>query len=230
MTSSALRLLSKHPAVRVGKVEVRLWRDLWYLIRGRNVIPDRATPLPATSGIWFLPAAVTVATAIEITAVELLVPWPELRIILAIVSVYSLIILWAMLGRQKTYPHYVDAGSLVLRRGGRVLVDLPRTGVKVCVRERRYDTTRPTVDDSVLVLGTGEGTNLRLTLDTPAPVVDPDRWPWQRPAPVEVTQILLWLDDPSDALTALHGVDDHHVAVGLAGDVRRHGSKQTPGQ
>ena len=73
--TSVLRFLSRHPAVRVGRAEVRLWRDFWYLIRGRLIVPDGATPMPATTGVWFLPGAISVATVIEITAVELLVPW-----------------------------------------------------------------------------------------------------------------------------------------------------------
>ena len=69
--TSVLRFLSRHPAVRVGRAEVRLWRDFWYLIRGRHIVPNDATPMPAISGVWFLPGALTVATVIEITAVEL---------------------------------------------------------------------------------------------------------------------------------------------------------------
>lgn len=234
--TSVLRFLSRHPAVRVGKAEARLWRGFWYLIRGRLIVPDGATPMPATTGVWFLPGAISVATVIEITAVELLVPWKELRIILAIASVYSLMILWAMLGRQKTYPHYLDRDSLVLRRGGRVLAELPWSMIRDCARDRRYDTDQATVDDGVLTLGTGEGTNIRITLNAGLSVADPDRWPWQRPQPVEISEIRLWLDEPAEApaaLTAsaqLHRVHDHHVAVRLAGNVRRHRAEQSSGQ
>lgn len=145
-------------------------------------------------------------------------------------------ILWAMLGRQKTYPHYLDRDSLVLRRGGPVLAELPWSMIRDCARDRRYATDQATADDGVLTLGTGEGTNIRITLNAGLSVADPDRWPWQRPQPVEISEIRLWLDEPAEALAALttsaqlHRVHDHHVAVRLAGDVRRHRAEQPSGQ
>jgi hypothetical protein len=229
-TRSAASLLSRHPGVKLWKAEMRLWRDLWFLIRGRVVVPEDSTRLPATNGVWFLPAAVTVATLIEIIVFELLLPWQELRIILAIASIYSLAMMWAMLGRQKTYPHYVGEASFVLRRGGRSLVELPGTMIQDCVRDRRYDLTQASAGDGILVLGAGEGTNIRIILNRETRVCDPDRWPWQRPQTVEASQILLWLDNPEKAMRALHRVNDHHVTVGLAGGVRRHRAEKPPGQ
>lgn len=198
-----MTLLLKHPGVRLLLGELRLWQDLFLLCRGRTVVPDGSVPLTATQGLWFLPGALTAVTAVEVTAVELLVPSAVVRIAVTVVSVYSLLLLWAVFGRRRIYPSFVDDRSLVLRQGRAVLAQIPRNSITEVTVDRTFRADRAVVTDGVLVLGNGTGTTLRIRLHDRTTVTDPDRWPWQKGQDMDITEILLWVDDPAGSVTVL---------------------------
>uniref|UniRef100_UPI0025E2CAA9 hypothetical protein n=1 Tax=uncultured Corynebacterium sp. TaxID=159447 RepID=UPI0025E2CAA9 len=167
-----------------------------------------AVPLPAVASLWFLPGALTVATIIEIIALGILIPWMTARLIVTVISVYSLALLWAVFGRRRIYPHYVLAGDLVIRQGCQPLMTVSRERIVQTTVDRTYRSERATVVDEALVLTNGSGTNLRVVLTEPSPVPAPDRWPWQKARCLEVTGIRLWVDDPVAAVSALTGEAD----------------------
>jgi hypothetical protein len=196
-------LLLRHPGVRLLRGELRLWTDLVLLCRGRSVFPPGAVPLPATQGLWFLPGALTAVTAVEITAVELLVSSALVRVVVTVISVYSLLLLWSVFGRRKVYPPFVSDRALVIRQGRTTLADIPRESISAITADRNYRTDRAITDDGTLVLGNGNGTNLEIRLTEGVDAADPDRWPRQKPVTAEITEVLLWVDDPAAAVAAL---------------------------
>jgi hypothetical protein len=203
-----VNVLRRHPRVRLLLTELRLWRDLRRPVTGSTVLAPGAVPLPAVTGLWFLPGALTAATVIEIIAIELLIPWMSARIIVTVISVYSLALLWAILGQRKIYPHYVLAGDLVIRHGRQPVMTVSSELILRATVARTYRSERATVRDDVLVLGNGSGTSLRIVLAESLPVPDPDRWPWQKARIVRATEILLWVDDPAAAVSILTGQAD----------------------
>lgn len=198
-----MTLLLKHPGIRLLLSELRLWQDLFLLCWGRTVVPAGSAPLTATQGLWFLPGALTAVTAVEVTAVELLVPSAVVRLAVTVVSVYSLLLLWAVFGRRRVYPSFVDDWSLVLRQGRTVLAEIPRNSIAEVTVDRTFRADRATVDDTILVLGNGAGTTLRIRLNDRTVVTDPDRWPWQKGQNVDITEILMWVDDPAGSVAVL---------------------------
>ena len=155
--------------MRILLHEVRAITDLGRLLRGRVVVPEGAVPLHARTRWWHLPAMFTVAIVIEIIVIELLVPWPWLRLLLFAGSLYSIPLLWGYLAGRIVHPHYLGE-DLVLREGRQEILRVPATDI-VEVREVRGFAARR----EGLILGGPEGTNR-----------DP---PHRRPL------VALWLDE-----------------------------------
>lgn len=195
--------LMLHPGFRLLRAELALIHDLVRLFRGFTVIPDSAVPLPATQGLWFLPVTVSALTVVEITAVELLVTAVSLRVLVTAVSVYSLLLLWGLFGRQKVFPHYVYHRTLVLRQGRRVLVDVPLEESEKVIEERSFTADRLSVSDQTLFTGNGNGTNVRVDLRVPVPVTVPGERVWEKRRTFQITSLRFWADDPQKAVTAI---------------------------
>lgn len=180
------------PPLRMLLLEARMFIDLYRLVRRDVRVPEHATALSSTSGLWTLPLALTIATVIEIIAIELILPWPAVRIILAVLSVYSLLWLWAIFGQRVVYPHYLTKDALVLRCGRTVVARL--TDIETITSERGFDSDSHNIAEGVLILASGEGTNITVRCQ-PSPAL-PFHWPWQNPSPESVSQVRLWVDDP----------------------------------
>jgi len=100
----------------------------------------------------------TVAIVIEIIVIELLVPWPWLRLLLLLGSLYSIPLLWGYLAGRVVHPHYLGE-DLVLREGRTEVLRVPATDI-VAVREVRGFAARR----EGLILGGPEGTNVEIHL------------------------------------------------------------------
>lgn len=184
------------PPLRLIIFEAHTFRDLYRLLRREIQAPQGANTLVATTGLWTLPAALTVVTTIELIAVELLLPWPLARGILAVLSIYSLIWLWAFIGQRAVYPHYFTPEGLVLRHGRTVVATL--TGINAITSERHFDSDSYKISGEVLILASSEGTNISIRCQpTPA---RPFHWPWQQVPLTPITQVRLWVDDPESLL------------------------------
>lgn len=119
---------------------------------------DDLGQLPARTRWWHLPAMFTVAIVIEIIVIELLVPWPWLRLLLLLGSLYSIPLLWGYLAGRVVHPHYLGE-DLVLREGRTEVLRVPATDI-VAVREVRGFAARR----EGLILGGPEGTNVEIHL------------------------------------------------------------------
>lgn len=155
---SSLRRGIRPLPVRILLHEIRAIADLGQLLTGRVVVPEGAVPLPARTRWWHLPAMFTVAAVIEIIVIELLVPWPWLRLLLLLGSLYSIPLLWGYLAGRVVHPHYLGE-DLVLREGRTEVLRVPATDI-VAVREVRGFAARR----EGLILGGPEGTNVEIHL------------------------------------------------------------------
>jgi len=179
--------------LRLIRHELGAWADLARLLRGRRVVPEGSVALPAQCGWWHLPVMISVATAIEITAIELLLPWPTVRLVLLLLSIYSLLLLWGYVAAGVVHPHFLG-DELVLRRGRTVVARIPLDDVQEVRSERTFEAGSHAIVDTQLILGGPEGTNVRINC-SPTPALLP-RWPWQPDRHVAVTRCALWLDAP----------------------------------
>lgn len=176
-----LHPLEALPLLRYVRVEIHAWADLFRLLRGRVVVPEGAVALPARQGWWQLPAAFTAAICIEIIAVELLVPWLWLRMMLLCTSLYSIVLLWGVLAGRVVHPHHLD-GEPVLRQGRAEILRVPVVEIAAVRLVRGFEAEPRVVRYGRLVLGGPEGTNVEITFSTPRDGVD---------------SCALWLDEPA---------------------------------
>lgn len=167
------------PLLRYVRVELHAWADLSRLLRRRTVVPEGTVALHARRGWWQLPAAFTAAIGIEIIAVELLVPWLWLRLLLLVTSLYSIVLLWGVLAGRVVHPHHLG-GELVLRQGREEILRVPVDEIGTVRSVRGFEADTRVVRDGRLTLGGPEGTNVEVVFTTPQDGVD---------------SCALWLDD-----------------------------------
>lgn len=128
-----------------------------------------------------MPAAFTAAICIEIIAVELLVPWLWLRLVLLFTSLYSIVLLWGVLAGRVVHPHHLG-GELVLRQGREEILRVPADEIAAVRAVRGFEAEPRALRDGRLVLGGPEGTNVEVVFSTPRD---------------GVRSCVLWLDDPA---------------------------------
>ncbi len=129
---------------------------------------------------------------IEIAVVHLVIPWDIVRLVLLVVSVYSLIWIVGFIAGFMVRPHLLDDRTLVLRHGPKTVVVLPLTDIERIettgrdlsgMRSIRY------VDGSGLHLAQGGQTNVDVTLTRPINgVLQAEVHP--------VDRVSFWADDP----------------------------------
>lgn len=195
------QLIRRHPAIRLMLHESRIWIDLWRLAGKRRVVVPGAKPIAAEAGLWGLPMMFTAATAIEVIALELLLPWPGVRLLLVLLSVYSLVMLWGLIAQRVVHPHAIGE-EVVLRRGRAVVTRFPVGTIAAVRKVRDFAAESHRVADGRLELSNGHGANVCLRLTVPV-LVDPPSWPWQRTVPEPVREIALWVDDPEGMVSAV---------------------------
>ena len=208
------RLLKRHPAVWLFRHEIRVWADLIRLMRRKRVVAPGQVPIPAETGLWGIPGMMTIATIIEIIALELLLPWPAVRVVLALVSIYSLVILWGLIGQRAVHPHTLGP-ELVLKRGRTIIARIDVADVAEAVVSRDYAAEQYAVDGGVLTLANGQGANVHVTLlpDADSAQAQPPTWiPWKKKPMETVTEIALWADDPIEAVSAIRTARDRALA------------------
>ncbi|MDO5099448.1 MAG: hypothetical protein Q4D85_11950 [Corynebacterium sp.] len=189
-----------HIVLRLLRSEWQMFRTFTALIRGRTIIPPGALPVFGTGNWWQIPLALTAATAIEILALELLLDHRPIRLLLIVISGYSVVILWASFGSRKTHPHYVAVNTLTLRHNREIIAQIPLDCIAKLHESRRFHAHDHEITADTLVLGSSEGTNVALQLKQPLRVVRP-HYPWQKPQSVPVTTVLLWVDSDSVELS-----------------------------
>jgi hypothetical protein len=99
----------------VAKHEIGMLAGIMRLIRGKVDIPQGAITIKHSQQIRQLVMVLLVVSIIEIVAVELLVPWEIVRVVVLILSIYGLRWMIGFWASTIVYPHYVTDDELVLR-------------------------------------------------------------------------------------------------------------------
>lgn len=195
----ALRAVLPAPVAKAVGMELGLLRSLWRWVRRKPDIAYGQEPLPYGSEMRPLMWVMVFLTPLEVLAIELLLPWPVVRITLLVLALYGTLWLLGFLGALSSRPHVVGDGALTLRFAHFVSVTVPLSG-EVSVSAKRYSGGRKavTVKDGVLTMPVGESTNVVLKLSTPVPVS-----PKQGAAAEEVNEVRFSSDDPQRAVRLL---------------------------
>jgi hypothetical protein len=190
---------SDHPIRRLLATELKSWVTLVLLIRGKSEYPTGAMPLYGYKRWYQLPAIFTAAVVIEIIAVEMLVSIGWLRVLLLVLSIYSLLLLWAWFAGSKVHPSYIQYDTVVLRQGRKIIATIPLTDIARMTYQRGYSTDLYLVQDDTVTLGNSEGTNIAITLHDPIPMKATGYF-WQRLPMLDVKHCHIWLDDPDSLI------------------------------
>ena len=164
--------------MRAAQYEWSLYRDLWRWARGQTLVPGSAEALPHQPGRLQLVAMFTVVILIEIVVVHLLLPEGALRILALLLSVWGIVFIWALIASERIRPSYSDSERVVLRRGRKIFVDIPRELIAKQSHSRSH-AAETVVSDGKLTLGGPAGTDTLLTLRTPIDAAE-DTYPWQK--------------------------------------------------
>ncbi|MEV0458027.1 hypothetical protein [Catellatospora methionotrophica] len=184
---------------RLWTYEVAMWRSLYrWTLRRPLVTEPGAVPFghakSTTPVIWVF----IVLSAIEIPAVDLLLPWQSARLAFAFLGVYGLVWMVGLLAMVKTHPHVVAPTGLRLRQSATVLLPIPwENVVSVSTRNRSLPTGRAfqfeqTSDGTVLSVVVLSQTNVDVVLREPT-VFDLPKGPTE-----PVTELRIWADEPKE--------------------------------
>jgi hypothetical protein len=179
----------------------RAYRAVWLWLRRRTDCDGRErAPLPGTQGVLAMPLAFLAATLLELAVLHILIPWAWLSVSLGVLSLWSLLLLFAMFVADIAYPHYATDRALVLRRGGREIATIAFDRIAAVAEHRRYNHTGTALDGDRLFLAGPDGTTVDVTLREPVDIRVESPLPSGRIS-AAVTRISLFLDDPAQ----LHG-------------------------
>lgn len=205
MTGAGARRLHEiagNTAAELMRFEARGYRAMWLLVRRRrHGAGSGVAPVGYTKGTMAVPVAFVVACVIEAAVVHVLVPWPWLRNVLLMFSIWGLVQILGILAGRIVHPHLLTDSRLTIRSGHQVIVELDRRFVSRCVERRRWEHTSPIVDDGALYLPGPDGTCVDLVLTEPVGVRRPAFFEHRRTA-VSVTRLSLQVDDPELVVAA----------------------------
>ncbi len=179
------RLVLRRPSIRPGSVAVTYHRE-------------------SAAMMW----AMTGVILLEIVAFHVLIPWPTIRVIALVLSVYSLIWVVGFIAGFAVYPHLLDTQTLRVRHGPTVEVAVPLAQVEridhrardlTGVRSIRYDDSPQALEGPALHIAQGGRTNLDLTLTEAV-----GGWPAAQGR--KVGRLHFWADDPQTLIQSLRAM------------------------
>lgn len=181
------RFLGKHPGFRLAKYELSLYRDLWLWIRGETLLPAGAQALPHPPGRLQMLGFVTAVLVVEMVVVHLILPAGVVRVVALLLSLWAIIFVWGLIAAERIRPSYICDDVTVLRRGRTVFAEIPTAVVQHKSVDRSFASAIE-IRDGELTVGGPAGTDALLQLSSPV-MATPDRYPWQRPQPMEVDKV-----------------------------------------
>lgn len=97
-------------------LEARLWRSMYAWLRRRPLGPDEY-PYHARSQMGLLMGVLVLTTPLEIAVLELLIPWPWLRIVTLVLALYAFLWVVMVFASLRSMPHRMTPQGLELRYG-----------------------------------------------------------------------------------------------------------------
>ena len=212
------------PVQSAFRLELGIWRGLVRGVLRRPDIPNGATGFTHHRALAPVRWIVVTVLIIEVGVVHTVVPTGVVRWTLLILGLYSLI--WVMgylLGSGIVRPHLVSARGLILRCGLTTDITVPVDLITHArlARHGLAGTATIQVTGNVLNLVDNGGTNLDIKLTAPLHVTLP------RGRSAHVTQIRVWVDNPTAMIECIHRSHSPNVHLQATDTV---GDASTPAQ
>ncbi|MEO5853662.1 MAG: hypothetical protein ABIQ15_14225 [Nocardioides sp.] len=150
-----------------------------------------ATAVPYVGAISLFLWVLVFASAVELVALHLVLPWESVRLMADVLGIWGLLWLLGFTASNYVYPHLLTEKMVVLRSGHSVEITVPLDAVVgASTRERSHKRSRTLrVQGGVLSVVVASRTNVDLRLSCPLSV------PVGR-STVEVTEIRFFADEP----------------------------------
>ncbi|HET9982237.1 MAG TPA: hypothetical protein VFQ38_01565 [Longimicrobiales bacterium] len=130
-------LLLPRAAAGVVVLELRLWTSLWvWAARRRRPGPSEFS-YRRGARVGLVLALVLLTTPVEVLALELLIPWRWLRIVLAVSAVYAVFWVAGLYGSLAVLPHRLEATGARFRYGALASVFVPYAAMESVSLEKR---------------------------------------------------------------------------------------------
>lgn len=166
------RTVTPEPVRRAILTETGLLVSLGRVVLRRPpLIPADSEPIPAREGTLATPMAFGVLTLVEVVALHLVLPWPELSAALTLVSLYGMLLMLGVIASRWVHPHHATTTSLVLHNGVHVVADIPHEQISYVVPVLDGSVTSPVIEHGVARLATMNGCSVAVGLESPQPVV-----------------------------------------------------------
>ena len=150
--------------------ELAMWRSLyrWVFRRPRTRTPG-GVAFPYTGVVSPLLWAFIAVSAVELAVLHLLLPWPMVRLVVDIISIYGLIWMFGLMASLRAHPHVAEETGLRLRSGTNVDLEIPWDAIAaVRVRTRGLEKSKGVqFEDGVLKLAMMSRTDLEVVLNEP---------------------------------------------------------------
>jgi hypothetical protein len=132
-----LALLLPRAAAGVVAMELRLWGCLWsWAVARRRLGPDEFS-YRAGARLALVLVLVVLTTPVEVLALELLLPWRWLRILMAVSAVYAVFWIAGLYGSLAVLPHRLEATGARFRYGALASVFVPYAAIASASLEKR---------------------------------------------------------------------------------------------
>ncbi len=168
---AATRAVLPDPIASLVLHEGRLVHSLLLWARGRqHGVPPGAVAIAYGRDDRAVGLALLTVSLVELVVVELVIPWPTVRLVLFLLGVYGVVVVLGFIAGPVVRPHVLTEDSLRLRVGTWADVTLPLDAITEVARRRGNADGLVTFVDSTLVLAVGNQTQLDLGLDRPQQV------------------------------------------------------------
>jgi hypothetical protein len=196
-------------AGRVVMFEFRLYMSLARWLVRRPAVPRDVESFGYSQVVAPVMWLWIFASAAEMVVAHLLIPWPTIRIVVLVISVWGLIWMIGFLASIKVHPHLVGADALRVRHGSSVDIAVPweliasivaqRRDLPSSIRTLRFDETK---NGAALQVAVSDQVNVRVALNDSLTVPT-------RKGDRAITELSFWADDPN---TLVRRAREHLVA------------------
>ncbi len=185
---------------RAARFEAGTWRALARWGARRPDVPPGSTPFGYHQQLVAPGLVLAVLSAVELVAVDVLVPWPWtwLRVAVLAVGVWGFFLTLGMAAAAVVHPHPVTGEGLRVRAGTGLDLTVPWDAVGGVRRMRRAHAgvRAARVDGGVLSAGVGDATTVAVALTRPLTAHLPR-------GAVPVTAVHLHADDAAGLVAAV---------------------------
>jgi hypothetical protein len=143
-----------------------------------------------------------VLTLGEVIALHFLLPWTWLKVALAVLSIYAVILIAGLIRERTHHPHELTPDRLTLKWGPQRVAHIDRADIGRCVRRLAAEHTYTALTDDLLVITPKAETNVELTLNRPVDVTLTKPYSTKKRSE-RVSRILLFTDDPDGFVQAV---------------------------